>query len=118
MPLGASQVVSDACPAAYGARLFHPDRHLCTLDPTPTASQACAGDSGGPVMVQRNGVWALAAVVTWGGETQGRDCGEGLPGRLRARRRARRAADRVRPGRARGRSGACASAAPVPSAAA
>ena len=79
MPLGASQVVSDACPAAYGARLFHPDRHLCTLDPTPTGAQACAGDSGGPVMVQRNGVWALAAVVTWGGETQGRDCGEGLP---------------------------------------
>ncbi len=30
-------------------------------------------------MVQRNGAWALAAVVTWGGETQGRDCGEGLP---------------------------------------
>ncbi len=77
--LGASQVVSDACPAAYGARLFHPDRHLCTLDPTPTGAQACAGDSGGPVMVQRDGVWALAAVVTWGGETQGRECGEGLP---------------------------------------
>ena len=79
MALGASQVVSGACPAAYGARLFHPDRHLCTLDPTPTRAQACAGDSGGPVMVRRNGAWALAAVVTWGGETQGRDCGEGLP---------------------------------------
>ena len=30
-------------------------------------------------MVQRDGAWALAGVVTWGGETQGRDCGEGLP---------------------------------------
>ena len=77
--LGASQVVSDGCGAAYGAELFHPDRHLCTLDPTTTAAQACAGDSGGPVMVQRGGAWALAGVVTWGGETQGRDCGEGLP---------------------------------------
>jgi hypothetical protein len=78
VPLGASQVVSDACPAAYG-RLFDPGRHLCTVAPAPPAAQACAGDSGGPVMVSRGGVWALAAVVTWGGETQGRDCGEGLP---------------------------------------
>ncbi len=76
-PRGASQFVSADCPAAYGARLFHPDRHLCTLD--PNGSQACAGDSGSPVMVQRGGVWAVAGVVTWGGETQGRDCGEGLP---------------------------------------
>jgi hypothetical protein len=30
-------------------------------------------------MVQRNGAWALAGVVTWGGETYGRACGEGLP---------------------------------------
>ena len=74
-----TQTVSDACPAAYGARLFHPDKHLCTLDGTPTASQACAGDSVSPVMVQRNGAWAVAGVVTWGGETYGRDCGEGLP---------------------------------------
>ncbi len=77
--LGAAQVVSDRCGTAYGAELFDPDRHLCTLDPTTTAAQACAGDSGGPVMVQRGGAWALAGVVTWGGETQGRDCGEGLP---------------------------------------
>lgn len=77
--LGASQTVSDACPAAYGAKLFHPDRHLCTIDATATAAQACAGDSGSPVLVQRNGAWAVAGVVTWGGETQGRDCGEGLP---------------------------------------
>jgi hypothetical protein len=78
-PRAAVQTVSDACPGAYGARLFHPDKHLCTLDGTPNASQACAGDSGSPVMVQRNGAWAVAGVVTWGGETQGRDCGEGLP---------------------------------------
>jgi hypothetical protein len=75
----AAQVVSGDCPSAYGARLFHPDKHLCTLDPTPNAAQACAGDSGSPVMVQRDGTWALAGVVTWGGETYGRDCGEGLP---------------------------------------
>jgi secreted trypsin-like serine protease len=78
-PHAAAQTVSDACPAAYGADLFFADKHLCTLDSTPNASQACAGDSGSPVMVQRNGAWAVAGVVTWGGETQGRDCGEGLP---------------------------------------
>jgi hypothetical protein len=75
----ASQTVSSDCPAAYGARLFHPDQHLCTVDSTANASQACAGDSGSPVMVQRAGAWAVAGVVTWGGETYGRDCGEGLP---------------------------------------
>src|SRR5262249_31954398 len=56
-----------------------PALHLCTQDTTATKSQACAGDSGSPVMVQRNGAWAVAAVVTWGGETQGKDCGGGLP---------------------------------------
>jgi trypsin len=78
-PHAATQTVSDACPAAYGADLFFAAKHLCTLDGTANASQACAGDSGSPVMVQRNGAWAVAGVVTWGGETQGRDCGEGLP---------------------------------------
>lgn len=76
---GAAQVVSGDCPAAYGSKLFDPAKHLCTLDPTPTATQACAGDSGGPVLVQRDGTWALAGVVTWGGETHGKDCGEGMP---------------------------------------
>ena len=77
-PLGAAQLVSSDCPAAYGA-LFHADRHLCTLDSTPRHAQACAGDSGSPVLVRRGEGWAVAAVVTWGGETQGRKCGEGLP---------------------------------------
>jgi hypothetical protein len=75
----ASQTVSAGCLDAYGARLFFPDRHLCTLDATANASQACAGDSGSPVMVMRDGAWAVAGVVTWGGETFARDCGEGLP---------------------------------------
>ncbi len=77
--LGASQTVVDACASAYGPKLFKPALHLCTQDTTASASQACAGDSGSPVMVQRNGGWAVAGVVTWGGETQGRECGEGLP---------------------------------------
>ncbi len=77
--LGASQTVVDACAGAYGPKLFKPALHLCTQDTSANASQACAGDSGSPVMVQRNGGWAVAGVVTWGGETQGRECGEGLP---------------------------------------
>src|SRR5262249_34112425 len=44
--LGASQTVVDACPDAYGPKLFKPALHLCTQDTTATKSQACAGDSG------------------------------------------------------------------------
>jgi secreted trypsin-like serine protease len=76
----AAQVVSDACAKTYGPKLFHPADHLCTFDPSPAHAQACAGDSGAPVMVRRNGAWAVAAVVTWGGETLGRGhCGDGVP---------------------------------------
>ena len=80
-PRSAAQTVQDpdACAQAYGAGLFHPDRHLCTLDGTPIAAQACAGDSGSPVVVRRDGAFALAGTVSWGGETEGRDCGAGLP---------------------------------------
>jgi hypothetical protein len=67
-----------ACAEAY-ASLFVAAEHLCTQDPTPTASQACSGDSGSPVTVTRDGAPAAAGVVAWGGETQGRDCGQGLP---------------------------------------
>jgi hypothetical protein len=77
--LGANQQVvpSSACLATYGAKLLHPELHLCTIDPTATAAQACAGDSGSPVLVRRDGALQVAGVVTWGGETQGRACGEG-----------------------------------------
>lgn len=77
--LGAAQTVVGACPAVYGPKLFFPALQLCTQDTTAKAAQACAGDSGSPVMVMRNGAWAVAAVVTWGGETHGRGCGGGLP---------------------------------------
>ena len=68
---------SAACHDHYGADLLHPALHLCTQDPTPNGAQACAGDSGSPVMVRRDGVLQVAGVVTWGGETLGRECGEG-----------------------------------------
>ncbi|WP_445151409.1 S1 family peptidase [Baekduia sp. Peel2402] len=79
-PRSANQTVQDpaACAKAYDS-LFVVADHLCTLDATSTASQACSGDSGSPVTVQRDGHPAVAGVVSWGGETQGRDCGEGLP---------------------------------------
>jgi Trypsin len=78
-PLGAAQQVlpTPACHEQYGADLLHPALHLCTQDPTPRAAQACAGDSGSPVMVRREGALQVAGVVTWGGETLGRSCGEG-----------------------------------------
>ena len=80
-PRAAAQTVQGPgiCAQAYGGALFHPERHLCTLDTTATAAQACAGDSGSPVLVRRGGDLVIAGVVSWGGETQGRDCGGGLP---------------------------------------
>jgi secreted trypsin-like serine protease len=79
--LGATQQVvpSAACQSTYGATLHVPALHLCTEDPTPAGAQACGGDSGSPVMVRRDGVLQVAGVVTWGGETLVRTCGEGLP---------------------------------------
>ncbi|WP_205697332.1 trypsin-like serine protease [Conexibacter sp. SYSU D00693] len=53
-------------------QLLRPADHLCTL--AASRAQSCGGDSGGPVVVDGR----VAAVVTWGGETQGRGCGEGL----------------------------------------
>lgn len=79
-PRAADQQVLDpaACAKAYTS-LYDAAAHLCTQDLTPNAAQACAGDSGSPVLVQRAGAPAVAGVVSWGGETQGRDCGAGLP---------------------------------------
>jgi hypothetical protein len=79
-PRAADQQVLDpaACAKAYGS-LYRPDEHLCTQDLTPTAAQACAGDSGSPVLVQRGGAPAVAGVVSWGNETRGGDCGDGQP---------------------------------------
>lgn len=80
-PRSATQTVRapGVCTEAYKSALFHPERHLCTLDATATAAQACAGDSGSPVLVRRDAALVVAGVVSWGGETQGRDCGAGLP---------------------------------------
>jgi secreted trypsin-like serine protease len=76
-PRAATQLVAAdaACLDAYAATLFRPADHLCTVGPDPARAQACAGDSGSPILVDG----AAAAVVSWGGETRGRDCGGGLP---------------------------------------
>src|SRR5262249_38815859 len=75
-PRQASQVVRD-CTSLYPPKLLHPSLHLCTQDPTPNASQACPGDSGSPVLVNRDNQLQVAGVVTWGGETLARECAEG-----------------------------------------
>jgi secreted trypsin-like serine protease len=75
-PLQATQQARD-CSGIYPKQLLHPSRHLCTQDPTATKAQACPGDSGGAVTVTRDGQMQVAGVVTWGGETLGRECGEG-----------------------------------------
>lgn len=79
-PRAADQQVLDpaACVKAYGS-LYRAGDHLCTQDLTPVAAQACAGDSGSPVLVWRGGAPAIAGVVSWGSETRGGDCGAGLP---------------------------------------
>lgn len=77
-PRAATQQVLPTAPCkALYRRLLHPSLHLCTQDPTATASQSCPGDSGSPVMVSRDGALQVAGVVSWGGETQERECGEG-----------------------------------------
>jgi hypothetical protein len=71
-------VPPDECGRSYGV-LLTPARHLCTLD-RDGAGKACAGDSGGPVVVVRDGVEQLVGVVTWGDETKGFGCaGGGFP---------------------------------------
>lgn len=75
-PLQAGQIVRD-CSSLYPPSLLHTTVHLCTQDSTATASQACSGDSGSPVLVTRAGQLQVAGVVTWGGETLARKCGEG-----------------------------------------
>jgi hypothetical protein len=72
------QVLSSAaCSSIYTRALLHPAFHLCTRENAPNDAQACAGDSGSPVMVTRDGALLQAGLVTWGGETQGHGCGRG-----------------------------------------
>ncbi len=73
-PLRADQrVLSSAACAKIYKRLLTPSRHLCTKDPTATNAQVCPGDSGSAVLVGGQ----LVGDVTWGGETQGKACGQG-----------------------------------------
>jgi hypothetical protein len=77
-PLAATQIaLTTAKCKGYYERLLHPSFHLCTQDPSAAKAQACPGDSGSPVMISRDGVLQQAGVVSWGGETQERLCGEG-----------------------------------------
>jgi hypothetical protein len=77
-PRAAEQLVlASATCKGYFKELLRPSLHLCTQDPSAAAAQACPGDSGSPVLVTRDGGLQVAGVVSWGGETLARRCGEG-----------------------------------------
>lgn len=48
----------------YGRR-FHPDVMVCA-GYRNGGKDACNGDSGGPLICQRNGVWTLSGITSWG----------------------------------------------------
>jgi secreted trypsin-like serine protease len=61
---GRVPIVADAsCAATWGA-VFSAQSMLCAGGATTT--DTCNGDSGGPLMTARNGVWTLVGVTSWG----------------------------------------------------
>jgi hypothetical protein len=61
---GRVSIVGDASCAATWGSVFSAQSMLCAGGDTTT--DTCNGDSGGPLMTARDGVWTLVGVTSWG----------------------------------------------------
>nr|KAG5696013.1 hypothetical protein BaRGS_013919 [Batillaria attramentaria] len=63
---GMKPIVSDSdCTTAYGMD-YHPESMMCAGNIGVGGVDSCSLDSGGPMVVQRNGVYEATGIVSWG----------------------------------------------------